>query len=150
VLEAVARQIGLAVERAALLTETRDKSRRLEALRELEAHISAQLDVDALLAVVAESVLRLIGGATAVVSLTAADAPEVEAQRRNAGCAEALPDAGDDGVVHGAAVLGMRMAEDDGVRSTVGDGGEAFETERAGAEGEGGLGSRDGGHVAVP
>ena len=74
VLEAVARQIGLAVERAALLTETRDKSRRLEALREIEAHISAQLDVDALLAVVAESVLRLIGGATAVVYLREGDA----------------------------------------------------------------------------
>ena len=73
-LEAVAAQIGLAVERAALLTESRDKSRRLEALREIEAHISAQLDVDALLAVVAESVRRLIGGATAVVYLREGDA----------------------------------------------------------------------------
>ncbi len=73
ILEAVAGQIGLAVERAALLAESRDKSRRLEALREIEAHISAQLDVDALLAVVAESVIRLIGGASAVVYLREGD-----------------------------------------------------------------------------
>ncbi|OGK89187.1 MAG: hypothetical protein A2X52_11090 [Candidatus Rokubacteria bacterium GWC2_70_16] len=72
-LESVARQVGVAVERASLLETAAARLRRLEALREIEGHISAQLDVGELLALIACSSLELIGGRRAVLYLSEGD-----------------------------------------------------------------------------
>ena len=72
-LESVACQVGVAVERASLLETAAARLRRLEALRVIEGHISAQLDVGELLALIARSSLELIGGRRAVLYLSEGD-----------------------------------------------------------------------------
>jgi GAF domain-containing protein len=72
-LDAVAHQIGLAVERALLQETATARLNRLEAQRQIERHISEQLDLEQLLVIVARSVLRLIGGAFSIVFLREGD-----------------------------------------------------------------------------
>jgi len=73
VLEAVAHYVGVAVERARLREMSEAQLKRLEAQRQIERHISEQLDVEQLLVLVAGAALRLIGGAFSVVYLREGD-----------------------------------------------------------------------------
>ncbi|HVQ77417.1 MAG TPA: GAF domain-containing protein [Candidatus Binatia bacterium] len=68
-LETVAHQVGVAVERTVLYTTATARLRRLEAMREIETHISQRLDLARVLEVVVNSTLRLIGGTGAIVLL---------------------------------------------------------------------------------
>ncbi|HYB41628.1 MAG TPA: GAF domain-containing protein, partial [Candidatus Methylomirabilis sp.] len=72
-LDAVAHQVGLAVERAQLQQTAAARLERLEAQREIERHISEQLDLEQLLVIAARSALRLIGGAFSIVFLREGD-----------------------------------------------------------------------------
>jgi GAF domain-containing protein/ActR/RegA family two-component response regulator len=73
VLDSVAHQVGVAVERAQLQETAAARLSRLEAQREIERHISEQLDLEKLLAMVASAALRLIGGSFSVVYLRDGD-----------------------------------------------------------------------------
>jgi len=73
VLEAVAHYVGVAVERAQLREMAETRLNRLEAQRQIERHISEQLDVEQLLVLVAGAALRLIGGTFSVVYLREGD-----------------------------------------------------------------------------
>jgi GAF domain-containing protein/ActR/RegA family two-component response regulator/anti-sigma regulatory factor (Ser/Thr protein kinase) len=73
VLEAVAHYVGVAVERAQLREMAEARLKRLEAQRQIERHISEQLDVEELLVLVAGAALRLIGGTFSVVYLREGD-----------------------------------------------------------------------------
>ena len=72
-LETVAHQVGVAVERMAHHETATARLQRLEALREIETHISAQLELERVLDLVVRSALRLIGGAGASVFLREGD-----------------------------------------------------------------------------
>ncbi|HEY7652140.1 MAG TPA: GAF domain-containing protein, partial [Methylomirabilota bacterium] len=73
ILSGVAQQVGLAVERAQLRDTAAVRLNRLEAQRVIERHISAQLDTEELLVVIARSAQRLIGGAYAALYLLEGD-----------------------------------------------------------------------------
>lgn len=72
-LAGVAHQVGLAVERAQLRDTAATRLSRLEAQRVIERHISEQLDTQELLAVIARSAQRLIGGSFAALYLLEGD-----------------------------------------------------------------------------
>ena len=74
ILSGVAQQVGLAVERAQLRDTAAARLNRLEAQRVIERHISAQLDTEELLVVIARSAQRLIGGAYAALYLLEGEA----------------------------------------------------------------------------
>jgi GAF domain-containing protein/ActR/RegA family two-component response regulator/anti-sigma regulatory factor (Ser/Thr protein kinase) len=73
ILSGVAQQVGLAVERAHLRDMAAARLGRLEAQRVIERHISEQLDTEELLAVVARSAQRLVGGSFAALYLLEGD-----------------------------------------------------------------------------
>ncbi len=73
VLDAVAHHVGLAVERAQLRETAAARLNRLEAQRQIERHISEQLDLEQLLVLVANAALRLIGGSISIVYLREGD-----------------------------------------------------------------------------
>ncbi|MGH7348759.1 MAG: GAF domain-containing protein, partial [Candidatus Rokuibacteriota bacterium] len=73
ILSGVARQVGLAVERAQLRDMAAARLNRLEAQRVIERHISEQLDTEELLVVIARSAQRLVGGAYAALYLLEGD-----------------------------------------------------------------------------
>jgi GAF domain-containing protein len=73
ILRAVAQQVGLAVERAQLRDMAAVRLSRLEAQRMIERHISEHLDTEELLAVIARSAQRLIGGTFAALYLLEGD-----------------------------------------------------------------------------
>jgi len=64
-LQGVAHQVGLAVSRAALLAETQEKSRRLEALARLAQGLTATLSGDQVLERVVGAAVELLGGSMA-------------------------------------------------------------------------------------
>ncbi|HET7876797.1 MAG TPA: GAF domain-containing protein, partial [Methylomirabilota bacterium] len=72
-LDAVAQYVGMAVERAQLRETAEARLNRLEAQRQIERHISEQLDVEELLVLVAGAALRLIGGTFSVLYLREGD-----------------------------------------------------------------------------
>ena len=72
-LETVAHQVGVAVERMAHHETATARLQRLEALREIETQISEQLELERVLDLVVRSALRLIGGAGASVFLREGD-----------------------------------------------------------------------------
>jgi GAF domain-containing protein len=73
ILSGVAQQVGLAVERAQLRDMAAARLGRLEAQRVIERHISEQLDTEELLAVIARSTQRLVGGSFAALYLLEGD-----------------------------------------------------------------------------
>jgi GAF domain-containing protein/ActR/RegA family two-component response regulator len=73
ILFGVARQVGLAVERAQLRDTAAARLSRLEAQRVIERHISEQLDTEELLVVIARSAQRLIGGTYSALYLREGD-----------------------------------------------------------------------------
>ncbi|HSB40403.1 MAG TPA: GAF domain-containing protein, partial [Methylomirabilota bacterium] len=73
ILSGVAQQVGLAVERAQLRDTAAARLGRLEAQRVIERHISEQLDTEELLAVIARSAQRLVGGSFAALYLQEGD-----------------------------------------------------------------------------
>jgi GAF domain-containing protein/ActR/RegA family two-component response regulator len=73
ILSSVAQQVGLAVERARLRDMAAARLGRLEAQRLIERHISEQLDTKELLAVIARSAQRLIGGGYAALYMLEGD-----------------------------------------------------------------------------
>ena len=76
-LQAVAQQVGLAVGRAALLAETREKGRRLETLARLAQHLTATLAPDALVERIVGAVRDLFGPVVARLWLVAEDGEHV-------------------------------------------------------------------------
>jgi GAF domain-containing protein len=64
-LQAVAHQVGQAVARAALLAESREKSRRLETLARLAQSLSATLSLDEVFHRVVDAAIELFGSSTA-------------------------------------------------------------------------------------
>ncbi|MEX2222275.1 MAG: GAF domain-containing protein [Candidatus Rokuibacteriota bacterium] len=73
ILSGVARRVGMVVERAQLRDMAAVRLSRLEAQRVIERHISEQLETEELLAFIARSTQRLIGGAYAAVYLLEGD-----------------------------------------------------------------------------
>ena len=105
----IAHQVGLAVHRAELADTAAARLRRLEALREIERHISEQLDLDRLLVIVARSALSLIGGTFSIVFLREGDVLKARAW---AGIDDWI---GEIGIPVGAGVVGHALETGEGL-----------------------------------
>src|SRR4030095_17243115 len=89
-LQAVAHQVGQAVARAALLAESREKSRRLETLARLAQALSATLSLDGVFHRVVDAAIELFGASTAQLWLVDDDNRHVS--RRAAAGSQPLAD----------------------------------------------------------
>src|SRR4030095_16426769 len=89
-LQAVAHQVGQAVARAALLADSREKSRRLETLARLAQSLSATLSLEELFHRVVEAAIELFGSSTAQLWLFDDDTHHVS--RRAAAGSQPSPD----------------------------------------------------------
>jgi GAF domain-containing protein len=89
-LQAVAHQVGQAVARAALLADSREKSRRLETLARLAQSLSATLSLDDVFHRVVDAAIELFGSSTAQLWLVDDDTHHVS--RRAAAGSQPSPD----------------------------------------------------------
>jgi GAF domain-containing protein len=122
-LQAVAHQVGQAVARAALLAESREKSRRLETLARLAQSLGATLSLDDVFHRVVDAAVELFGSSTAQLWLVDDDNRHVS--RRAAAGSQPLPDdvervAVGDGLVGKVVVTREPIAAIDTVRDPPG------------------------------
>jgi GAF domain-containing protein/CheY-like chemotaxis protein len=89
-LQAVAHQVGQAVARAALLAESREKSRRLETLARLAQTLTATLSLDDVFHRVVDAAIELLASSTAQLWLVDDDGRHVS--RRAAAGSQPSPD----------------------------------------------------------
>jgi len=107
-LQAVAHQVGQAVARAALLADSREKSRRLETLARLAQSLSATLSLDEVFHRVVDAAIELFASSTAQLWLVDDDGGHVS--RRAAAGSQPSPDDNVERVAVGEGLVGKVVA----------------------------------------